>query len=63
MSEALELTHRGTYDDGNGMTESIMRVKAIQLTLLRYQLLVRQAQGCGCARCAAEQARRLETEP
>ena len=53
----------GSYDEGGSMVEQVMRVKAIRLATLRYQLLMRREQGCGCAKCEAEKAVRLETEP
>lgn len=63
MEEILGVACCGTYDEGNGMAESVVRVKAIRLAVLRYMLLMQQRNQCGCIRCENEQAYRLETEP
>ena len=64
----LEVVYRvapsGTYD--GSLTHQGMRDKAVRCIMLKYALLMRDADRCNCARCETARvlrAIRLEEEP
>ena len=57
MEVVLGVAPSGTYDDDPAaIYTAAVRRKAIRLAVIKYSLLVRDAQCCNCERCAANRA-------
>ena len=65
LEELLGIAPLGTYDESNTLDANVLRLKAIRVAVLRYGLLVRRENRCGCGRCAGQTiiTDQWETEP
>ncbi len=57
MEAILGIAPSGSYDEA--MFDPI-RAKAVRLAMLKYALLVRDTQVCGCGRCECDRAMKEE---